>query len=99
MSEAGNLFTLLRQSADPEAAGAIEELVEDAPDRALCRINVIDFARQAGVDEERAVTARDQRSQTGVAASCIARHRRRRRSLRDPLIQLARRTARCWPGG
>src|SRR5207248_10363019 len=57
MSEAGNLFTLLRQSADPEAAGAIEELVQDAPDRDLCRVNVIDFARQAGVDEERAVTA------------------------------------------
>jgi class 3 adenylate cyclase len=57
MSEAGNLFTLLRQSADPEAAGAIEELVRDAPDRDLCRVNVIDFARQAGVDEERAVTA------------------------------------------
>jgi class 3 adenylate cyclase len=57
MSEAGNLFTLLRQSADPEAAGAIEELVQDAPDRDLCRVNVIDFARRAGVDEERAVTA------------------------------------------
>ncbi len=57
MSEAGNLFMLLRQSADPEAAGAIEKLVRDAPDRDLCRVNVIDFARQAGVDEERAVTA------------------------------------------
>jgi class 3 adenylate cyclase len=57
MSEAGNLFTLLRQSADTEAAGAIEELVRDAPDRDLCRVNVIEFARQAGVDEERAVTA------------------------------------------
>lgn len=57
MNEAGNLFTLLRQSADPEAAGAIEELVRDAPDRDLCRVNVIDFARRAGVDEERAVTA------------------------------------------
>src|SRR5271166_2611489 len=57
MSEAGNLFTLLRQSTDPDAAGAIEELVRDAPDRALCRVNVIDFARQTGVDEERAVAA------------------------------------------
>src|SRR5260370_7606213 len=57
MSEAGNLFTLLRQSADPDAAGAIEELVRDAPDRALCRVNVIDFARQSGVDEEYAVAA------------------------------------------
>ena len=57
MSEAGNLFTLLRQSTDPDAAGAIEELVRDAPDRALCRVNVIDFARRTGVDEERAVAA------------------------------------------
>src|SRR5215470_16339553 len=55
MSEAGNLFTLLRQSAEPEAAEAIEALVRDAPDRALCRVNVIDFARQAGIDEERAI--------------------------------------------
>src|ERR1700739_97172 len=57
MSEAGNLFTLLRQSADPEAAGAIEELVRDAPDRDLCRGNVLDFARRAGGDEEHAVAA------------------------------------------
>ena len=57
MSEAGNLFTLLRQSADPDAAAAIEELVRDAPDRALCRVNVVDFARQSGVDEERAIAA------------------------------------------
>src|SRR5438105_29598 len=57
MSEAGNLFTFLRQSADPEAAGAIEELVRDAPDRDLCRVNVIDFARRSGVDEERAIAA------------------------------------------
>jgi len=57
MSEAGNLFALLRHSADPDAAEAIEELVRDAPDRALCRVNVIDFARQFGIDEERAVAA------------------------------------------
>jgi class 3 adenylate cyclase len=57
MSEAGNLFTLLRQSADPDAAGAIEKLVREAPDRALCRVNAIDFARQSGVDEERAIAA------------------------------------------
>ncbi len=31
--------------------------MRDAPDRDLCRVNVIDFARQAGVDEERAVAA------------------------------------------
>jgi class 3 adenylate cyclase len=57
MSEARNLFALLRQSADPGAAAAIEELVRDAPDRALCRINVVDFAAKAGLDEEPAIAA------------------------------------------
>src|SRR5246127_5478061 len=57
MSEARNLFSVLRQSADPGSADAIEKLVETAPDRALCRINVVDFAAKTGVDEERAVAA------------------------------------------
>jgi class 3 adenylate cyclase len=57
MSEANNLFTVLRQSADPSAAAAIEELVRDAPDRALCRVNVLDFAAKAGLDEERVIAA------------------------------------------
>jgi len=48
MSEAKNLFSVLRQSADPETVDAIETLVEVAPDRALCRINVLDFAAKAG---------------------------------------------------
>src|SRR6202008_4052545 len=54
---ARNLFALLQQSADPSTAGAIEELVRDAPDRALSRINVLDFAANTGLDEERAVAA------------------------------------------
>src|SRR4029077_4764612 len=57
MSEARNLFSVLRQSADPETADAIEKLVQDAPDRALCRINVLDFAAKAGLDEERVIAA------------------------------------------
>src|SRR5713226_3970247 len=57
MSEAVNLFTVLLQSADPGAAGAIEELVRDAPDRALSRVNVLDFAAKRGIDEERAIAA------------------------------------------
>src|SRR5216683_3724372 len=57
MSEAGNLFTVLRQSVDADAAGAIEELVRDAPDRALCRVNVLDFAAKTDIDEERAIAA------------------------------------------
>jgi class 3 adenylate cyclase len=57
MSEAKSLFTVLRQSAAPDAAAAIEALVEDAPDRALCRVNVLDFAAKAGLDEEAAIAA------------------------------------------
>jgi class 3 adenylate cyclase len=57
MSEARNLFALLQQSTDPRIATAIEELVRDAPDRALCRINVLDFAAKATLDEERAIAA------------------------------------------
>ncbi len=57
MSEAGNLFMLLQQSADPDAAGAIEELVRDAPAHALSRVNVVDFATKAGLEQERTIAA------------------------------------------
>jgi class 3 adenylate cyclase len=57
MSEAGNLFTKLRQSADPGVVSAIEELVRDAPDHALSRVNVLDFATKACLDQERAIAA------------------------------------------
>ena len=57
MSEAKNLFAVLRQSADPAAVDAIEALVRDAPDRALCRVNVVDFAAKAGLEEDRAIAA------------------------------------------
>jgi class 3 adenylate cyclase len=57
MSEAKNLFAVLRQSADPDTVDAIEKLVADGSDRALCRINVLDFAAKSGVGEERAIAA------------------------------------------
>jgi class 3 adenylate cyclase len=57
MSEAKDLFAALRQSADPMVVEAIEGLVRDGPDRALCRINVLDFAAKTGVDEERVIAA------------------------------------------
>ena len=57
MSEARNLFSILRQSADPQTADAIEKLVQDAPDRALCRVNVLDFATKTRLDEERVIAA------------------------------------------
>src|SRR5262249_14613819 len=57
MSEARNLFALLLQSADPGTVEAIEELVRDAPDSALSRINVLGFAAASGLDEEHAIAA------------------------------------------
>ena len=55
MNEAQTLFAALRQSADSEAVDAIERLVQEAPDRHLCRINALDFAARTGIDEERIV--------------------------------------------
>ena len=57
MSEAKNLFPLLRQAADPGIVDAIEKLVRDAPDRDLCRINVLDFAAKRALDEETSIAA------------------------------------------
>jgi class 3 adenylate cyclase len=57
MNETENLFAVLRQSADPDTAEAIDALVREAPDRALCRVNVLDFAAKTGLDEERVIAA------------------------------------------
>jgi class 3 adenylate cyclase len=56
MSESESLFATLRQAAEPDVADAVEQLVRDAPDHALCRINALDFARNAKLDEERVIT-------------------------------------------
>jgi class 3 adenylate cyclase len=55
--EAEALFAVLRQSASEAVAPAIETLVRDAPDPALCRINVLTFAAQRGLDEEETIAA------------------------------------------
>ena len=55
MDEAQTLFGVLRQSAAPAVAEAIESLVRDAPDRKLCRINALAFAAQHGLPEEAVV--------------------------------------------
>ena len=52
MSEARDMFALLRQSADAKAVDAIERLVADAPDHHLCRINALALAASEGIDEE-----------------------------------------------
>jgi hypothetical protein len=56
-SEIEALFTILRQSAKPEVVSAIEELVQGARDRDLCRINALDFAAKRGLEQEDTITA------------------------------------------
>jgi class 3 adenylate cyclase len=55
--EAEALFAVLRQQASAATAAAIETLVGDASDAALCRINVLKFAASRGLDEEEAIAA------------------------------------------
>src|ERR1044071_6685123 len=55
MSETQALFSVLRQSADPDAVSALERLVRDAPDFRLARINALDFAKRENLDEERTI--------------------------------------------
>jgi class 3 adenylate cyclase len=54
-SEAIELFKLLRQGADPETVTAMERLVAEASDRDLCRINVLAFATDRALNEERVI--------------------------------------------
>src|SRR5881398_2788808 len=56
-SETENLFTALRQSAKPSPVSAIEKLIEDAPDRDLCRINALAFAARHKLNEEDVLAA------------------------------------------
>jgi class 3 adenylate cyclase len=55
--EAEALFAVLRQSASEAVVPAIEMLVRDAPDRALCRVNALKFAAERGLDEEATIAA------------------------------------------
>jgi class 3 adenylate cyclase len=55
MTETNSLFSILRQSADPDAVSAFERLVRDAPDYRLARINALDFAKRENLDEERTI--------------------------------------------
>ncbi len=57
MSDTEALYNVLRQSADAGCVAAIEQAVRDAPDRDLCRINALDFAKKHGLDEERTIAA------------------------------------------
>ena len=55
MSDAKDMFSLLRQVADPTAAAAIEDLVKNGSDRELCRLNAVVFAKRRGLDQEKVI--------------------------------------------
>ena len=66
MSEAEALFSVLRRSADPNAAAAIERLVTDGADRDLVRVNALAFAGKFGLNEEVAIAAFLHASRLGI---------------------------------
>jgi class 3 adenylate cyclase len=57
MSDTKALFDAMRQTADGRAVDAIEQLVREGSDRALCRINALDFAAASNLDVEHAIAA------------------------------------------
>ncbi|MFL6792825.1 MAG: adenylate/guanylate cyclase domain-containing protein [Bradyrhizobium sp.] len=56
MSDIKAQFSVLRQTADPAVADAIQLAVEKGEDHELNRINVLDFSKRTGLDEERVIS-------------------------------------------
>ncbi|MCX7314676.1 MAG: adenylate/guanylate cyclase domain-containing protein [Alphaproteobacteria bacterium] len=57
MNDLQPLFGTLRNSADAAVVDAIEALIRDGEDRALSRINVLKFAGERKLDEEKTISA------------------------------------------
>ncbi len=56
MSDTQAQFSVLKQTADPVVADAIQRLVEKGEDHELNRINLLDFSARTGLDEERVIS-------------------------------------------
>src|SRR3981081_2791326 len=56
MSDAQAQFSVLKQTADPAVAEAIQLLIEQGEDHELNRINALDFSARTGLDEERVIS-------------------------------------------
>jgi class 3 adenylate cyclase len=56
MTEAQAQFSVLKQTADPKVAAAIQQLIESGADHELNRINLLDFSARTGLDEERVIS-------------------------------------------
>jgi class 3 adenylate cyclase len=55
MSNIQSQFSVLKQTADPVVADAIQRLIENGADHELNRINLLDFSKQNDLDEERVI--------------------------------------------
>src|SRR5712671_3897736 len=56
MSDTQAQLSVLKQTADPALADAIEQLIEHDEDHELNRIHLLDFSARTGLDEERAIS-------------------------------------------
>src|SRR5882724_4276962 len=56
MSDTQAQYSVLKQTADPKVADAIQHLIENGADHELNRINVLDFSARTGLDEERVIS-------------------------------------------
>jgi class 3 adenylate cyclase len=56
MSDIKAQLSVLRQTADPAVADAILRLIDEGEDHELNRINLLDFAKHTGLDEERVIS-------------------------------------------
>jgi class 3 adenylate cyclase len=56
MSDIQAQFSVLKQTADPAVADAILRLIDAGEDHELNRVNVLDFAKRTGLDEERVIS-------------------------------------------
>src|ERR1700730_12704125 len=56
MTDTQAQISVLKQTADPAVAAAIRELIENSEENELNRINVLDFSKRTGLDEERVIS-------------------------------------------
>src|ERR1700730_12355461 len=67
MSDIQAQVSVLKQTADPAVADAIARLIDKGEDHELNRINVLDFAKRAGLDEERVISGFLHASRLGLS--------------------------------
>jgi class 3 adenylate cyclase len=66
MAEAGALWDLFEQAADPPVAATLKTMVESSPDRMVNRINALALAKEHGFAEEPVIAALVHASRLGL---------------------------------